>query len=282
MPRAIPLAGLLIVLGGVAWAALREPEAPAPDRAGGTVVWAVGDAADGSSRSWRVARLVTRDRPEAVLYLGDVYEKGTLEDFREKLAAPYRAVLKRMLPTPGNHEWPRRRTGYDPFWKSVTGRRTRPWYSTRVAGWQIVSLNTEARHDAAAPQVRWARKHLRGGGTCRIAFWHHPRFNAGLHADAADVQPLWDAVKGRVALVLTGHDHNLQRFAPLDGVVQIVSGAGGRGLHEVREEDPRLEFADNSAYGGVRLTLHRERAEVEFVDAGGAVLDRSSVRCRRP
>ena len=178
MPRAALALALAALAAGVAWAALRRPEpAPpvpvethafrvAPPAAGDpVVVWAIGDGADGSAHSRRVAERVARDRPHAVLYLGDVYERGTREDFEGKVRAPYRPFLERMLPTPGNHEWPRHTEGYDPFWKSVTGRPTAPWYATAVGTWEVVSLNSEAPHGPRSAQVRWLRARVRGGGT---------------------------------------------------------------------------------------------------------------------
>ena len=291
MSRAVLAALALLALGAAAWLALREPE-PAPPvsvTAHGfrlappretPVVWAIGDGADGSPRAARVARLVAREDPHAVLYLGDVYERGSAEEFERKLRAPYRPLLRRMLPTPGNHEWPRHAEGYDPFWKSVTGRPTAPWYTTRIGGWQIVSLNSEAPHGARSEQVRWLREQVRGGGTCRIAMWHRPRLSAGKHGDQPDTQPFWTALKGKAALVVSGHDHNLQRLRPRDGIVQVVSGAGGRERYAIDAADRRLAFGDDDHHGGVRLTLHPRRADLDFVTSAGDVLDRSSVPCR--
>jgi hypothetical protein len=291
MPRAVLAIALVLLVAGVAWTTLGRPDpgplvpagvhgfrvAPAERAAR---VWAIGDGADGSARTRRVADLVVRENPDAVLYLGDVYESGTADEFERKVRGPYRRLLGRMLPTPGNHEWPRHAEGYDPFWKSVTGVETASWYATTLAGWELISLNSETRHDAGSPQVRWLRRRLADRGTCRIAFWHRPRFSAGEHGDHPDTQPFWDALRGKAVLVLSGHDHNLQRFAPRDGLVQIVSGAGGRERYRVDEGDPRLEFGDDDHHGGLRMTLHAERADLEFVTSDGEVLDSSSVRCR--
>ena len=296
MPRAVLAIALALLAGGAAWTALRAREAdpPVPVEAHGfrapprptetrtaPVVWAIGDGADGTRRSARVASLVAADDPRAVLYLGDVYEHGTREEFERKVRGPYRPLLRRMLPTPGNHDWPNHAEGYDPFWKSVTGKPTAPWYATRIGGWQILSLNSEAPHDRGSEQLRWLREKVRGGGTCRIAVWHRPRFSAGSHGDQRDTQPLWEATRGRAALVLSGHDHNLQRFKPRAGTVQIVSGAGGRERYPIREDDPRLAFGDDDHHGALRMTLHPRRADLDFVSSDGTVLDRSSVGCRR-
>jgi hypothetical protein len=213
-----------------------------------------------------------------VLYLGDVYEAGSPTDFRTHFASIYRPLLKRMAPTPGNHEWPTHRSGYDPFWRSVTGAATPPWYALDVGGWHVISLNSETAGDAG--QLSWLKRRLAlyGSGNCTLAFWHRPRFSAGPHGDQADLAPLWNALRGHARLVLSGHDHDLQRMRPIEGITQVVSGAGGRHRYAVHR-DRRLAFADDSHFGALRLRLSPGQARLAFVTADGRVLDRSAVRC---
>src|SRR4051794_2432826 len=252
---------------------------PSPKATRSAVVWAVGDGASGTAVARRLAKRIARDRPLRVLYLGDVYESGTAREFRTRMAGDYGSLVERMLPTPGNHEWGNRRTGYDAFWKRVTGHVTPPWYRLRMAGWDVLSLNSQAPHGAGTAQGRWLRRAVGGRGTCRLAFWHRPRWSAGRHGDQADVGPLWTALRGRAALVLGGHDHDLQRFKRRNGIVELVSGAGGRTRSAVRR-DRRLAWADDAHFGAVRIALSPGAARVRFVDSGGHVLDRSTVHCR--
>jgi hypothetical protein len=254
---------------------------PSPSRAGGTVVWAIGDGADGGAASIRLARRVARMGLDRLLYLGDVYESGTAAEFAQHYAPAYGRFASRTAPTPGNHEWPNRAQGYDPYWRAVKGRPPRPWYGFSVAGWRILSLNSEAPHDAGSPQLRWLRRALGGGGDCRIAFWHRPRFSAGLvHGDAPDVQPFWDALGGRARIVVNGHEHDLQRFAARRGVTELISGAGGHG-HYPLGPHPGLAFGDATHDGALRLVLRRGRADWSFVAADGRTLDSGFLRCRR-
>ena len=48
-------------------------------------IWAVGDGADGDQRSRDVARVIARSRPDRLLYLGDVYDTGTADEFESQL-----------------------------------------------------------------------------------------------------------------------------------------------------------------------------------------------------
>ena len=256
--------------GGSGEPGLGHHDPDAPDR--GVVVWAVGDGGADDDDDRQVARLIARDDPAHVIYLGDVYDSGTPAEFRT-FADVFGDLVDRMWPTPGNHEWPRHASGYDPFWR-------RPHhYERRAGGWTLLSANSETPGNQR--QLRWLADRAGRGGTCRIAFWHTPRFNAGKHRNQEiDVDGLWDAVAGRAAIVLSGHDHNLQRFRPVDGTVQYIAGAGGRGHHNVNEEDPRLAFSEDTTDGALRIELSRGTATLEFIAADGRVLDRSTVACR--
>jgi hypothetical protein len=250
-----------------------------PDTQRPLVVWAIGDGAAGTAAGERLAKRVAADDPDRVLYLGDVYEAGTAQEFSRNFARPYGPLLHRMLPTPGNHEWPNHAVGYDRFWHGVTGARTPPWYAVRLGAWQVLSVNSEAPHDARSDQLHWLRGALRRPAACRLAIWHRPRFSAGLHGDQPDMQPVWSAIRGRVALVLNGHDHDLQRLRPIAGTVEIVSGAGGRALYGVDESDRRLAFSDDRDFGAYRLTLYADRVEAVAMTVGGRELDRTTVSC---
>jgi len=115
-----------------------------------------------------------------------------------------------------------------------------------------------------------------------IAFWHVPRYSAGTrHGDDPAVDPLWQAVQGKVALVVNGHEHNMQRMKPRDGIVELIAGAGGHGArYPLAEDDARPAFADDDHDGALRMRLSRGQAKLDFVATGGQVLDSSVVRCR--
>jgi acid phosphatase type 7 len=243
------------------------------------VVWAVGDGANGSAAARSVAKRIAADHPDRVLYLGDVYENGSPRDFARNFAPVYGALAPRMAPTPGNHDWTAHTRGYDPYWRRILGRPVAHWYSLTAGSWQILSLNSETDHRPGSPQVRWLERQVRSGGTCRLAFWHRPRWSASTHhGDQKDTQPLWDALRGRARLVAGGHDHDMQRFRARDGITEFVSGAGGAGHYPVR---PRadLAFRNDRSYGALRLELSPGRARYAFITASGETLDSGSVSC---
>jgi hypothetical protein len=93
------------------------------------------------------------------------------------------------------------------------------------------------------------------------------------------VAPLWNAVEGRAALVLAGHDHVSQRLRRRGGTVELVAGAGGPNLYRVNRSDRRLIWADDDHVAALRMELTPGRARFEFRTAAGRVLNRGSVRC---
>jgi hypothetical protein len=239
-------------------------------------VWAVGDGTTESEESRQVAELVAAARPDRVLYLGDVYD-----DYSERVDATFGAVglVDVILPTAGNHEWPSQGEEYLAYWRKVMGAPLGAYYSTRMAGWQVLSVNTEEPMDRGSAQLRWLRRSVRGGGTCRLAIMHRPRWSAGRHGDQDSVAPVWDVLTGRARLVLSGHDHDMQRFAPRGGITQLVSGAGGRSLYPVDESDRRLRFSNDTEYGALRLRLAPGEATYAFVSVDGEELDSGRVTC---
>jgi hypothetical protein len=253
--------------------------APTPAQSERAVVWAVGDAAAPGPSADRIAGLVRRGRPDRFLYLGDVYETGTRSDFRRWYQPRFGRLAHITSPTIGNHEWDNRYQGYYPYWRARTGRRMPPWYKTEVAGWEILSLNSQARHGPRSAQVRWLESAVDGPGNCRIAFMHRPRYSAGAYGGAPDLNPLWHRLVGNARIVLAGHDHNLQRHRPQRGLTQYVVGAGGRGRYSLHRGDRTLAWGRDDVEGGLRIVLRPGRALLEFRASSGRLLDRSRASC---
>ena len=128
---------------------------------------------------------------------------------------------------------------------------------------------------------------------CTLAYWHRPPFSSGRYGDPEDtarVRPMWTAaVQGGVDLVLTGHEHSYERFAPMDaagneadeGARLFVVGTGGGNLRPFeRLELPTSEVRNDSAWGVLRLTLRPDGYDWKFLPvAGKTFTDNGSGSC---
>lgn len=269
---------VVVAAGDISCALLRDPPSPGDCRQGDT------------------ASLVEQLAPTAVLALGDLqYERGTLSQFLDSYDASWGRFRNITLPSPGNHEYqtPGAR-GYFDYFGAAAGRRGEGWYSRDIGSWHVVSLNSNCSDvdcGPDSPQLRWLRQDLaEHRNRCVLALWHEPRFSSGSHRGAREVAPFWDALHEAGAdVVLNGHDHNYERFARQDpagradprGLRQFVVGTGGK-----RERDVRRDRADNSevaasgSFGVLRLDLHPDGYDWEFVGTpGSALTDRGSDSC---
>ena len=115
----------------------------------------------------------------------------------------------------GNHDAGLADQGYDPYWQEVWGASTPPYYTFRVSGWQVLSLNSEIDHEPGSPQLEWLDAASRPAGTAGSPFGIGPgSAPAWTTATRQTSQPLWDAVRGRARIVLNGHEHDMQRLTP--------------------------------------------------------------------
>ena len=247
-----------------------------------TVVWALGDGADGSAEGRALARYVRRRDPDRFIYLGDVYERGRRAEFRANYHPPYGPLARLTDPVLGNHEFDRRARGYYPYWERHGGfdrERARHRAYVDATGWQLIAYSSES---PPAVEAAWLREQVaRHPGTCRIAAGHRGRYVVAddLHSDSHDQEPLWAALAGRTAVNLVGHNHLYGRLAAIDGVHVLVSGAGG---HELREAGAQLHPVAAVATAvptATRLVLRPGRLDFSQVDARGRVYDSGTIAC---
>ena len=270
-----------------------------PTSLGAVSVVAAGDIAQcrrapaSESGAARTAALI-RPQDDVVLTLGDnAYENGTPDEFATCFDPTWGAFKDRIRPAPGNHDYyyPEA-AGYYDYFGAQTGPDRRGYYSFDLGGWHFVALNTMVDRGPGSPQYRWLQTDLaQSAAQCTIAYWHHPLFNSGgVYGPIREMQPLFDVLYAAgVEMVLSGHEHIYERFAPqrgdgvLDparGVRQFVVGTGGHELNPLGPPIPNSEFRQNTHWGVLRLTLSPGRYAWQFVAAdGGTPLDSGSATC---
>ncbi len=241
-----------------------------------------------------------------VLPLGDnQYEVGSLSEFRTVYDASWGRVKSLTRPVIGNHEYNGTNpSGYFDYFNGtkvktgVAGTRNNGWYSYNQGAWHVVVLNSNCSLLAGgcgvgSAQEAWLRADLRSSSArCTLAAWHHPRFTSGGEAggNTLEMQPIWQDLQDAGAdLVITGHDHDYERFAPQDadgrldearGLREFVVGTGGRSHHAWGTVQPNSEVRDNATFGVLKLSLRSTGYDWQFVpEAGRTFTDAGSAAC---
>jgi hypothetical protein len=288
------------VLGGLALAAaalVLSAQAAAPPTPSRTLI-AVGDVASCSSTADEANAQLVAKIPGTIALLGDIaYEQGSVTNFAQCYDPAWGRFKSRTRPAPGNHEYGTPgAAGYFGYFGALAGVGTQGYYSYNLGAWHLVALNSNCVPaggcGAGSPQERWLRNDLRRNhAKCTLAYWHHPRFSSGPHGDDRTVAPLWRALyDARAELVLSGHDHDYERFRPqtpegrLDpkrGIREIVVGTGGRSLYSLSRHAPNSWIANDRTYGVLRLRLAPGRYSFQFLPVlGGTFTDSGSFPCR--
>jgi len=233
---------------------------------------------------------------EAVLALGDIqYEVGAGAAFEASYDASWGRVKPVTRPVPGNHEY---RTagaaGYFEYFGAAAGDPTKGYYSYELGNWHVVALNSNCAAvggcDAGSAQERWLRADLAAHPSrCTLAYWHHPRYSSGRHGSDSSYVAFWQAlVDADADLVLVGHDHDYERFAPQDaggrrdlerGIREFVVGTGGKNLRPFTRVSPNSEARDATSLGLLELTLGANAYEWRFRAAVGSFTDSGSASC---
>ena len=240
---------------------------------------------------------------DVVFSVGDhAYESGTTREFAVCWGRSWgdstRRIMKRIRPAVGNHEYVS--AGAAPYFKYFGARAGDPqkgYYAYDIGEWRAIALNSEipvnslySMEDRTA-QEEWLRAEFKTNAKkCTVVYLHRPLFTSGGHGAQTGMHPLYSILYGGgVELVLAGHDHSYERFAPMNpagmvdtlkGLTQIVVGTGGTGLRGLT-----TPLARNSAYtiqghhGVLKLTLGAGAWRSAFIDAGGRVWDRSGGTC---
>ena len=259
---------------------------------------AAGDIADCDVEGDEITARLLDSLPGTVAVLGDAaYDRGSQDEFARCYEPTWGRHRARTRPAAGNHEYGTLgAAGYWDYFGAAAGERGKGWYAYDLGAWHVVALNSNCAQaggcHAGSEQERWLRADLAvHSARCTLAYMHHPRFSSGnQHGGSPGVEPLWRALYDHGAeLVLAGHDHDYERFAPqspggaLDrerGVRQFVVGTGGRSLRKFGPARPHSEARGNTALGVLHLRLRDGSYDWRFVaEPGKQFADSGTDRC---
>jgi hypothetical protein len=297
LPKGLLLA-VFLILSPVAFELLRLDSVKPNDTQQEVVLVGAGDIADCTNLSGAEATVkLLEANPGTVMALGDLaYPNGTAEDFK-CYDKTWGRVKDRTRPAVGNHEFHSSgATYYFQYFGAAAGNPKTGYYSYDLGSWHIVVLNSECAEvggcGAGSPEEKWLRTDLAAHPAgCMLAYFHKPRFSSGLnHGNDPEVGAFWQALYDYNAeLILNGHDHDYERFAPQDpngnadpkrGIREFVVGTGGKShrLFGVRKKNS--EVRNDSAYGVLKLTLKATGYDWKFIpEAGKRFTDSGSGSC---
>ena len=294
------------VLFGVICAILMSSAGPKPVVAQQTsdqlvVLVGAGDIADCADLSGAEATAKLLDAiPSTVFTAGDnAYEQGTAEQFAKCYDPTWGRQKARTRPSVGNHEFhSTSATPYFDYFGANAGDPAKGFYSYELGAWHIIVLNSECSEVGSCKSGSVEEKWLRGDlqshpSVCTLAYWHKPLFSSGAkHGNDPEMKAFWDDLYGaHAAIVINGHDHDYERFAPQDtdgkpdaahGIREFVVGTGGKSHRPFATPLPTSELRNADTFGVLKLTLHPNSYDWEFIpEAGKTFHDSGSERCQR-
>ena len=257
----------------------------------------------GACRQKYTSDLLVNADLAAVLDLGDnQYYCGGYSAFLQSYDPSWGRVLSITHPSIGNHEYltsggtdcSTDGAGYYTYFGSAAGAPGQGFYSFDVGTWHIIALNSNCGQiggcGSGSAEYKWLQSDLAAHtNLCTLAYWHIPLFSSGGRA-APNSQPFWQLLYNANAdLVLNGHDHIYERFAPqsptgaLDrarGLREFIVGTGGANHTAISQVAANSEVRNTDSFGVLKLTLHSTGYDWQFVhDSLGTFSDSGSGSC---
>jgi hypothetical protein len=265
----------------------------------------IGDNTEGATNQIRAphatcgqaatAKLIGQMKPDAVLALGDTqYPNGAYSQYEGSYAKSWGQFRTITYPAIGNHEYlTRQARGYFEYFGQRASNPNQGWYSYDLATWHVIVLNSECSYirgcGPGSPEERWLAADLAAHPNgCTLAYWHEPRWSSGSHGS----NPLYSAIWGDLAaagadVVLNGHEHDYERFAPLsadgqvdtNGVREFIVGTGGESHYKFHLPAIGSQVRIANTFGVLRLALEPGAYEWRFVSVSSATLDAGKAAC---
>jgi hypothetical protein len=215
----------------------------------------------------------------------DSNDTGTASDYANCYDPTWGRLKSRTYPAIGNHDFiaDPQAGPYFAYFAGQTG--VYGHYSVDIGAWHIIVLNSDCSIGAqycniGKPQETWLRQDLAANTKkCILAIWHQPMYTSGKEQPDVAVRPFWqDLYYAKATLILNGHNHNYERFAPqdpngnavADGIREIVAGTGGAGNNiSIKPLAANELVRDASSLGYLKLTLNPDSYDWQFIPQPG-------------
>ena len=270
---------------------------PSPPSGETAVLVGAGDIASCRSVHDEETAKLVEGIPGIVFTAGDnSYPVGSAAQFKKCYGPSWGRFRDRTRPAPGNHDaMTDAGAPYFAYFGVAGGVAQEGWYSYEAGTWHVVVLNSNCPAVGGcvegSRQLEWLKADLAAHpAACTMAIWHHPRFTSGEHGDDPRSGAFWRVLYDAGAeLIINGHDHDYERFAPQTptgvadpgrGIREFVVGTGGESLRLFKPAVPNSEVRNASVYGVLRLDLAPGSYAWQFVAVSGrSFSDSGSAAC---
>ena len=232
-------------------------------------------------RPSQTAALLDAVAGSVIFVAGDAaYFSGSLDDYLKCYEPSWGRFKTRTRPAPGNHDYETPgAAGYFAYF-GASAWPPGGYYNYTLGAWHIVALNSQISAFPGSPQMDWLRSDLIANPSlCTLAYFHTPVFGSGTNGGNEQMRAVWRVLyEFGVDLVINGHNHSYERFAPQDpdgnpnsarGIREIVVGTGGAPLTDFPRIRANSEI-HSSTWGVLKLTLRADRYDWQFVPVAGA------------
>jgi hypothetical protein len=248
------------------------------------------------------------DTPVLVASTGDNEQESTptLSDYQNYFGTTYGTFVNQgiFMQVRGNHDT--QDTGHGVAYAQYFGSNSHlntsglTNYSYNLGAWHIIALD-QRNGSVNTDTLAFLKSDLAANSSykCQIVYWHVPTYSSGAtHGDATGLIPLNQAeYDAGVDIQVNGHDHDYQRFYPLNpagvqddtnGITTFIDGIGGEdgrsgsqtSIAQAASAVYYDSFNGNHAIGVIMFTLHPDSADYALYDANtGSVLDQGTVNC---
>jgi 3',5'-cyclic AMP phosphodiesterase CpdA len=225
-------------------------------------------------------------------------ESGSANQYATCIGPSWGLLKNQTRPVPGNHDYGSSGAApYFAYYGAQAGTPGKGYYSYDLAGWHVIALNSECANvagggcAAGSAQELWLKADLAAHpAACTIAYWHRPTFSSGSSGGSTAYRAFWDDLYAAgTEIVIGGHDHNYERFAPQTpagiadparGIRQFVVGTGGSFFTGVGSAHANSQVRKADVFGVLKLTLHPGSYDFQFLPVPGSTFtDSGSGTC---
>lgn len=268
-----------------------------PAGGGGEVFVGAGDIGDCDRTGDDATANLLDNIPGTVFTIGDnANPSGSVADYANCWGPTWGRHQARVRPSLGDNDYESSSTAAPYFanFGASAGAAPGGYYSYDLGTWHIIHLNSNCSRiggcRASSPQGQWLQADLAANQrACILAIHHEPLFSS--KGGDSDMRDFWTPLYAAGAdVVLSGHRHNYERFAPqtptgivdpVRGIRQFVVGTGGSKLSKFGSSvAANSQVRNDSTHGVIRFILHPTSYEWQFVPiAGQTFTDSGSATC---